>query len=155
MLVFSTTNMVLQVGAVSRASAIVSLIKKNTEWGILFIQNLWRNCQVRHKPWVRMTKGFCLCGFWGDSGRTEYRTSVFFYFYPVISWIYIFMMKILAFIFLADLGFSPVIHFVGLYIWIVSSPDSMFHIPTGSAHRSVHGLCGFFYRRSDWLKCVQ
>ena len=32
---------------------------------------------------------------------------------------------------------------------------SLFHTPTGSAHRSVHGLFGFTKRRSDWLKCVR
>ena len=32
---------------------------------------------------------------------------------------------------------------------------SLFHTPTGSAHRSVHGLFGFTKRRSDWVKCVR
>ena len=32
---------------------------------------------------------------------------------------------------------------------------SLFLIPTGSAHRSVHGLFGFTNRRSDWLMCVR
>ena len=40
----------------------------------------------------------CLGDFFGGSGWTEYRTSVVFYFHPVISWIYIFMGIILAFI---------------------------------------------------------
>ena len=35
------------------------------------------------------------------------------------------------------------------------STISLFHTPAGSAHRSVHGLCGFTKRRSDWLKCVR
>ena len=63
---------------------------------------------TKQKPWVRKTKGFCLGDFFGGSGWTEYRTSVvldffggsgwteyltrwFLLFYPVISWIYIFM----------------------------------------------------------------
>ena len=29
--------------------------------------------------------------------------------------------------------------------------SSLFHTPTGSAHRSVHSLFGFTNRRSDWL----
>ena len=56
-------------------------IIRTTEWGILFNQNPLRNHQA----------GFCHGGFWGGSGWTEYRTSVVFVFYPVISWIHIFM----------------------------------------------------------------
>ena len=41
--------------------------------------------------YLRRTKGFYLGDFFGGSGWTENRTSVFIYFYPVFSKIYIFM----------------------------------------------------------------
>ena len=39
--------------------------------------------------------------------------------------------------------------------WQNTEAPSLFLIPTGSAHRSVHGLFGFTNRRSDWLMCVR
>ena len=32
---------------------------------------------------------------------------------------------------------------------------SLFHTPTGSAHRSVYGLFDFTNRHFDWLTCAQ
>ena len=81
-------------------------------------------------------EGFCLGDFWGGSGWTEYRTSVSFIFIP---WFLKFMFSwgIIRFlIFLSPLYFSPVIHFVWMYIWIVSSPDN--HCVSRQSQQQYH-----------------